>query len=369
MQHLCLVSAQPIPNLTPALDKDFSPDKVILAVSPQMQEQAKHQEEVLKRFKVPVEQLDLPDAYDISSLLDTFIRFLDAHEGEEILLNATGGTKPMAIAAQEAFRMAGLPVFYVHDRDDKIIWLDRQKAAQDISTRMKLEPFLQAHGYTLDSCGIPGEIRKEWKSLAEEIVNFKDSDTRAVAALNAIAANAKESNKLEARLSKEAKGVLGAILHKMYDAGVVKYYDDLKVEFSSEEARFFANGGWLEIYLNGCLSRIDGLQDHTVNMNVRTGSGVKNELDGAILYRNRLVLLECKTRSYDSSSIQDITDALYKLDSLTALGGLRTSGIFISYFPLPDFILNRAKVLNIHVCHRDDIKRLPEFIKAKVISR
>jgi hypothetical protein len=40
MFHLCLVSKQPMPNLTPALDPEFKPEGVVLAISPQMRSEA-----------------------------------------------------------------------------------------------------------------------------------------------------------------------------------------------------------------------------------------------------------------------------------------------------------------------------------------
>ncbi|NOU13374.1 MAG: DUF1887 domain-containing protein, partial [Methylococcaceae bacterium] len=38
--HLILVSAQPIPNLTPVLDDNLKPKKVIMLVSADMQERS-----------------------------------------------------------------------------------------------------------------------------------------------------------------------------------------------------------------------------------------------------------------------------------------------------------------------------------------
>ncbi|WP_295437483.1 hypothetical protein [uncultured Thiodictyon sp.] len=38
--HLCLVSAQPTPNLTPLLDPGLAPRRVILLVSPDMSRRA-----------------------------------------------------------------------------------------------------------------------------------------------------------------------------------------------------------------------------------------------------------------------------------------------------------------------------------------
>ena len=64
-----------------------------------------------------------------------------------IALNATGGTKPMSIAAYEVFRTFGLPIFYVHPEQDRLIWMHPSgRPAVDLANRLDLEPFLRAHG-------------------------------------------------------------------------------------------------------------------------------------------------------------------------------------------------------------------------------
>ncbi len=123
MTLLCLVSDQPVLNLLPALDPTLRPERVVLAVSSEMRSQARRLEVALKRHGIPTELLPLENAFDLPDLSNRFIDFLAAHEGIDLALNVTGGTKPMAIAAQEAFRMAGKPVFYVSVQSDRLYWL------------------------------------------------------------------------------------------------------------------------------------------------------------------------------------------------------------------------------------------------------
>ncbi len=51
----------------------------------------------------------------------------------DIALNATGGTKPMSIAAYEAFRAYELPIFYIHPEHDRLIWLHPRTAPRSTS--------------------------------------------------------------------------------------------------------------------------------------------------------------------------------------------------------------------------------------------
>ncbi len=104
--HLCLVSAQATPNLLPVLDEAWRPKKVVLACSAQMKHAAVGLRSVIQA-KCPglgVETLNLPNAYDYTALSDTFLTYLAEHADDNIALNVTGGTKLMAVAAQEVFR-------------------------------------------------------------------------------------------------------------------------------------------------------------------------------------------------------------------------------------------------------------------------
>jgi len=67
----------------------------------------------------------------------------------------------------------------------------------------------------------------------------------------------------------------------------------------------------------------------------------KNEIDVAILYRNVLYVLECKTVNYNKQR-DKARDALYKLETLKKRGGLRTQMAFISYRSLPQSVIDRA---------------------------
>ena len=94
--HLCLVSTQATPNLTPALDPDFRPRKVVLAVSPDMRERGMWLGNVLKRHGVLIERLEITDPYSYDQCWESFAEWLE-EQAEGIALNVTGGTKVMAM--------------------------------------------------------------------------------------------------------------------------------------------------------------------------------------------------------------------------------------------------------------------------------
>lgn len=93
-----LVGGQTIPNLIGI--RTIPAKRHLLLTSPEM----KGPSELLKRYcdKEQIDRLDIPDAFDIPEIIRTLSRGPGDHIGvNRIALNLTGGTKPMAFAAQQ----------------------------------------------------------------------------------------------------------------------------------------------------------------------------------------------------------------------------------------------------------------------------
>lgn len=145
--HLCLVSDQPLANLLPALDPAHRAARVVLAVSPEMRARAAAQERVLRRGGggITVETLQLPSAYDLEGIRDCIAGWLLAQApvngraaGQPVMLNATGGTKPMAMAAQDAFLRRNLPVFYLQADTGQVHFLSSSQPPFQAAAQLDL---------------------------------------------------------------------------------------------------------------------------------------------------------------------------------------------------------------------------------------
>lgn len=147
--HVCLVSEQPLPNLTPALDNQFGADRVILLESPHMQPRATNLANVLGRHGRQVVRQTIDDRGDLAAFRAQVNAVL--REFPDALLNATGGLKTMSILAFDAFRAAGQPIFYV-ERDNRLIWLHPlERPGQRLLGNLGLEDYFAAFGQTLTS--------------------------------------------------------------------------------------------------------------------------------------------------------------------------------------------------------------------------
>lgn len=345
--HLCLVSAQATPNLLPLLDESWRPRKVVLACSKQMKGQAQALRSVIqtKGAGITVKLLDLPDAYDYAALSEAFLNFLADHADENIALNVTGGTKLMAVAAQEVFRAEGKPVFYVSVENDEVLVIGENSSSRPLRAKLKVHEVLKAHGYAVTVDEHP-PITRELRDLTARLIDRVAGAGRALGALNGLARSARNAPRLAADLTPNQldSRALGDILALIEDADLA-HLKGRTLTFKNEESRFFANGGWLEAHVYEALQSVrsqhDNLSDVVMGVRVgfaegshRTQGNDKNEIDVAFLFRNTLHLIECKTANLAQPGSGDddkATEAIYKMESLLKLGGLRTRGMVVDY--------------------------------------
>ncbi len=368
--HLCLVSGQPIPNITPLIDKTFAPETVILLISPDMQQKAQWLEQFIKPRGIKVIQWPINDAWDIEHIQERVLELLDTEYADGLALNATGGTKPMSIGAYSV--IGDLPVFYVHPDDDKVLWMNpSEREAHLLEDRLKLTDFLQVYGYQFIS-GDTNKVATENIELAKELIKNIEKFEKPLAKMNFLANKAEGHPKLESpEVDKHTQNSSFLALRQLFEDKGFCYFSEntRKLTFNSEEKRFFANGGWLEEYVFDVLRNIrannteDEIRDLQKSVAVKAvNGGTRNELDVAFLSNNHFHVIECKTKSWkeeDSGS-----DAIYKLDTLKeTLGGLQGKGMLVTYRKLPKAALARAKNEKIKVCQFTDLKRLDEFLK------
>ena len=336
--HVCLVSAQATPNLIAAIDEQWRPRRVVLAASSQMTDAANYLEGVLKRRGIAVERLPVGEPYDYFALYDTFFNFLDRQTGA-VALNVTGGTKIMAMAAQEAFRDAKAPVFYVNALTDEILVFGDRNRNASLSGKVGLADFLESHGYTFANAVRPAKpnITREESDLTLRIVDGVEKFGPSLGELNAIAAQAKGSliGKLDERQLKSPE--LKAIIDLFVEGGHI-HHENPGLRFVSEDSRRFVGGGWLEQHVCKAMADLAGTErftDYGMNMKILAPNGsTLNEIDGAFLYRNTLHLIECKAGNLanaGNSGDDKATEAIYKLETLLKMGGLRTRGMLIDY--------------------------------------
>jgi hypothetical protein len=359
--HLILVSAQPIPNLTPILDDSLRPQKVIMLVSPDMQERSKALENIYKPRGISVERCPIDNPWDADHISDQILELLTQYPDGDIALNATGGTKLMSIAAYEAFRSCQLPIFYIHPEQDRLIWLSPKKPAVDLADRLKLGDYLTAYGASTVEIPITTGVTEPIRQLTRQLLTDIDRYAGELGTLNYLAYRA-NNPRLTSEIEEgpRSKPHLWELLELFAAAGLCDI-DGHSLRFSDESARFIANGGWLEMHTYGLcinLKKTCGIQDVACNITInRQPAGravVRNEIDIGLIRANRLHLIECKTKRFEQGA-----DVLYKLDSLRDLmGGLQGRAMLVSFNALDKISRARAKELKINLCCQTELRNL-----------
>ncbi|MDD2661385.1 MAG: DUF1887 family CARF protein [Methylococcales bacterium] len=246
--HLILVSAQPIPNLTPILDDTLRPQKVVMLVSPDMQERSLALESIFKPRGISVERCPINDPWDADRIRDQVEDLLlTRYPDGDIVLNATGGTKLMSIAAYEAFRSCQLPVFYVHPEHDRLIWLSPKRPDVDLTGRLKLEDYLMAYGSSVDKLDRTG-VKEPIRQLTQKLLTDIDRYASELGALNYMAGQA-DNPRLTSQIESgpQSRPHLWELLELFETAGLCEI-NGRSLRFADERARFTANGGWLEMH-------------------------------------------------------------------------------------------------------------------------
>ncbi|NOT11621.1 MAG: DUF1887 family protein [Methylococcaceae bacterium] len=372
--HLILISAQPIPNLTPIFDDVLKPKKVVMLVSHDMQERSNALESIFKPRGISVERCLIEDPWNADSIRDQVEDLLiTQYPDGDIALNATGGTKLMSIAAYEAFRSCQFPVFYVHPEHDRLIWLSPKLPDVDLSDRLKLEDYLMAYGSPVDKLDRTG-VKEPIRELTQQLLTDFDRYANELGTLNYLALKADNfqlTSEIEA--GPQSRPLLWELLELFEVAGLCKA-DGHNLRFTDENARFTANGGWLEIHTYAlCLNlkKACGIQDVACNINlIRQPAGrsvVKNEIDIGLIKANRLHLIECKTQQFKGDKTADV---LYKMDSLRDLmGGLQGRAMLVSFNPLDKASQARAKELNIQLCCQTELRNLQQHLQTWLTNK
>jgi len=371
--HVLLVSAQAAPNLLPTLDPAIKPREVVMLVSGKMRAQADRLQAVFAETGVRCTQVALADVHDFALLEAALLTLATERDGQSIALNVTGGTKLMALAAQSIAQTAGWPVFYVDADTDTVMWLPQPNvlplSPHKLTAQLRLRHYLRAYGFEISEPQRP-EISHAQKDVAEKLLIEYTRFEPALGQLNYVSQRAEDAGRMLSKLTdKERDSIsLRDVLSVFQNSGFLRVNADT-VTFTDGSARNFTKGGWLESHVFNTVTTLNSelsIRERACNLTV-DAEGVKNEMDVAFLARNRLFVIECKTRRMDADDGQKANDALYKLaENCRRIGGLGTRGMLVTYRQLNDTEKRLASALGIKVAEGRELTRLSEKIRTWV---
>ncbi len=378
--HVCLLSKQLLPNLIPIFME--RPSRVYLVVSPEMEELGldDRMKLILKKRSIEVRLCPHAPGTGLAAIRDFATKLVNtlisAESGNLIVLNATGGTKLLAMGFYEIFRdrlKGSLRVIYT-DTDHGVIETlvpPGEVPDQRMQGVLDVESYLEAQGMTLTSAASDEEDWKEEIESREWLTKFLAENFEPlgpffekILSMDQPAEADLELTKAEQVFTSEPTEVLKETLTHLANMELVGWDGAKSIYFKSSNAMNYLKGVWLEEY--AWLSARDArLQDTRCAAKVHwralddPGARVNNELDLLTVHNNRVLIVECKTGKIDPQSVAA------RLESLKHnVGGQFGDGLLVSARKLTPMMKERCKNLGIATLEQDSITELQSRLEA-----
>jgi hypothetical protein len=168
---VCLISGQHVPNLLSIRSETPVPDRLVLIVTPLMRARDKHNQLLNALAAGGLDygpRHDIKDLTKEDSISETYDLLKKIHKerlNDELVVNLTGGTKPMCIGAYEFSKEKHLRTLYVpegnqHEAKDII-----GESSVDLKHRLSTAEFLEGYGFGVQN---PGDLKIS-KEKAEDL--------------------------------------------------------------------------------------------------------------------------------------------------------------------------------------------------------
>jgi hypothetical protein len=377
--HVTLVSDQVLANLIPALmDR---PDKVYLVCSPTMAGRGldRRLTTLLGREVIASEIIgNAPDAgmraiHEFA--LEVATRVEQENPDAEIVFNATGGNKLMAMGFVEVFRGIAQRIIYTDTAHQRIEILPDATGTvpEPVSMNDVLDVprYLAAQGFVYAKAVSDDFDWKEraaarkaaCKYLGRHAAQLQDF----IGALNALADQALGGGETLVAPRQDFPRVpwgdwAHALGQLVKDRLLIWQEGASDVEFPDAESARFLHGGWLEEYAWHTV-KDTGAWDVRLGVRGRWEVGARNENEFDVLatHRNQLLFMECKTLRHHEENDNALA---YKVDSL----GQDARGLFGETWLLtarePSTMLHeRARQARITLLGPAELRRLRDRVR------
>lgn len=364
--HVCLVSDQPIPNLTTVLQ--FRPDTVVLLYTRDKKPQKDRLERVIKSkgFTVEGREIQPYGMGNVISVCESIIRDCPACE---VSLNITGGTKIGTLGSFQVFYSADLPIYYVNTRDHEIIQVSPKEKNIPIDVRIPIKEYLAVYGFTVESSTSDSSLIFARKEATEALRDLAIKSERSIGILNGSFPDNLEKVSFPIETSPLDSTTL-AIVPLLEKHGIAGFGRNGGLRIDTLENANYLRGFWFEEYVY-MAAKAAGAEELALNVigqwDAAGKKSPKNEFDVMIGKGNRLYFISCKTRNPNVKVGNEGIgkEFLYELDSLgdQALG-LFGKKMLASARPVTDeYVKKRAKVMGIQILDRNDLANLKGKIK------
>jgi hypothetical protein len=333
-----LVSDQTVPNILAI--HHFRPDS-LLFISTKEMERKKKTAAILASLRAL--SFDYDGNTDICEVVEDSVvdchrkldKWIEGKEEAEFIVNLTGGTKIMSIAAYEFFKDYINHMIYIPiGRNDYITVLPKKAVnkPQDLGLRLSVTQYLTAYGLTTVNHKKLNKYREEASQraeLSEWLVRSYESIKNLLVWL---------SGNLRKHRDDDHFDLVGTFLQPSAEERILldrfnfSYENDtISRKLSRSEIRYLT-GGWLEEF---CFNEANhycgnGIDDLVLGLKLIGKTGRDNEFDVMFTKENVLYFIECKTLDQQNLDYKDI---LYKIGALQKEFGLRVKSFWVTTSP------------------------------------
>jgi len=331
-----LVSDQTIPNILAV--HHFKPDELLFISTREMEKKKKVSAILMALNKLHLEYKNDSIIVQEDSILDCHKKIDEWIKGKkdaEFVVNLTGGTKIMSIAAYEFFKDYSSKMIYIPIAKNEFIVPFPKKRPGDpvkLDLRLSVIEYLTAYGLTVVNESHLNRYREEAikqkdmsKWIAENYNNLKNILKWLCGILRDY--RGKKQFLLEGEFlgaSNEEKQFLSRLNFAYNGSLVCKSLKHSEIKYLT--------GGWLEEF---CFVKVSelldrGIDDAVIELQLKNRYGVDNEFDVMFTKDNKLYFIECKSLDQHEDKR---TDALYKVGALQKEFGLKIESFFVTTSP------------------------------------
>ncbi len=327
---ISLVGGQPMPNLLANLE--LMPATALFLMSAQTRDVYNNLQRVLTGKGVACAS-HLVSPFQIKSIEEACQTILGSMPpSAEVMINLTGGTKMMSIAAFAVASKAQLPTIYLNG--NQLYRFDQQCQSQ-LSYRLGLADCLAVHGIQILSQQNGGGAKRPMGSKIRSLGPYAGRFSRLLRTMRTHYQKNNHSIKaFEHSANPQESQAEIYVLQQFHQSGVIRNYrNQLKHSqfdlVQEPQVRSFINGSWVEHFTYLMAQRVVP-DEIRINAHIQDAAGAQNEIDVLLIKDNRLVAISCKTRRQIQSRGGQYNEHLQALSALTRkIGGLFSQAFLV----------------------------------------
>ncbi len=252
------------------------------------------------------------DPYDIDEIR-ALIECLIVSGEQQVVVNMSGGTKPMAIGALQAAQQTGIACVYTNTENNELIWIMPNAAVHTEAFNLMdldVSAYLRAYGDRVESCTVFNDINAETVAWADTLLDHYEVLYKAVIVKVMRALSDRSGGypiSVALAPTRRQKNIIATLAHQS-----LWEWNEGRSEIVVHHQRQadFICGGWVELCVACQLHRSSAF--HNICLNIKLHD-IDGDIDVAVISGARLILIECKSNLKETNQLNTLLGFKNKL--------------------------------------------------------